>query len=46
LLADPNGVLAGTGNYVRTMTFRAAEEIDDTVIAALIEEAVRHQTEL
>jgi hypothetical protein len=46
LLADPGGVLSGTGNYGRTMTFQVAEEVDNAVIAALIEEAIRHQTEL
>jgi hypothetical protein len=44
LLADPRGVMEGEGRYVRSIPFRAPDEVEADVIAAILREAAARQT--
>jgi hypothetical protein len=46
LLADPQAVMKGEGRYSRTIAFRAPDEIDADVVAAILREAAARQTEM
>jgi hypothetical protein len=48
LLDDEAGVLpsGGTSRYLRRLTDRAPEEVDASIIASLIADAVRHRREM
>jgi hypothetical protein len=41
-LPDPNGLLKGSGNKVRSLTLKAASDLDHTDIKALIQAATKH----
>jgi hypothetical protein len=46
LLADPHGALQGGGKYVRSISFRAPEEIDPEVVVPILREAGARQSEM
>jgi hypothetical protein len=46
LLADPSGVMEGTGRYSRSIAFGSPEHIDADVLAPILREAADRQTEM
>ena len=46
LLADPRGVLAGDGRYLRAITFSSPDDVDADVVAPILREAAARQTEM
>jgi hypothetical protein len=46
LLADPHQAMEGNGRYLRTISFRAPDEIDPEVLAPILREAAARQTEM
>jgi hypothetical protein len=46
LLADPSGAMEGDGRYTRHISFAADEELDPNVIAPILREAAKRQTEM
>lgn len=46
LLADPEQVLQGDGKHLRQLVFTLPEQVREEVVANLMREAIRHQTEV
>jgi hypothetical protein len=46
LLADPHDAMEGKGRYLRTIHFRAPDEINPDVVRAILREAVARQREM
>jgi hypothetical protein len=46
MLADPHGVMEGSGRYTRTIPFRGPDEIDPSVLVPILRQAADRQTEM
>ena len=46
LLADPHGLMEGTGRYLRAIPFGSPDQIDPEVVASILREAAARQTEM
>jgi hypothetical protein len=46
MLADPRGVMGGTGRFTRAIPFREPDEIDPDVVGPILREASTRQTEM
>jgi hypothetical protein len=46
LLANPDGVMKGDGEYIRAISVRKSDEVDAEVVAGILREAAARQTEM
>ena len=46
LLRDEQGILEGSGKYMRKIVYKDVSGIDETAIAGLLREAIKHQIDM